>query len=281
MAVIIGFMLAGWIALNQQIFSGHVIQYGHYYWFFIVPTSIILSIYMIWSLLKNDRWRIICSVALVLIVFVNSGIGQYRATFTYLDSKKDEQRYRPILTVLQKEQTSSVVMAPDNASGLLITIYTSHDLLWNGTALVYNTPLERMEETLVWYLYLNKESRSTPRPYLEQALANSGNASESKMLYVAIEGLTSGWDSHVYDAKVLSKDFSLFDHRRQLLDRVEKNYHRITADPQYVTSFLEKYGVSYIVWDKVFNPEWDLTIFPRLQLLVQSERVGLYRVTQR
>ena len=276
--IIIGFMLAGWVALNQQIITGRVIQYGHYYWFFIVPTSIILGWYMVWSLVTSERSRRILLIATIAVVFINTVIGQYKTTLMSLPVKIDEQRYRPILTALQADREPGVVMAPDGYGGLLVAIYTPHDLLWNTTALVYTTSPERMEEVLTWFLYLTKDARKDPLKYLEQALADSDNATDSKALYIAIEGILSGWDSHVYAAKVETRDPEFLEHRKKLFSSLEKKYRAFAADTKNINIFLKKYGVTHIIWDNIKNPEWDLSIIPGLREVTVMHGVHLYEL---
>lgn len=276
--VIIGFILAGLVALNQQIITGRVVQYGHYYWFFVVPFSIVLGWYMVWGMLPSERSRRLCFAAVLLIVFINSVVGQYRMTVLLQETKIDEQRYQPIIEKLANDQRPGVVLAPDGARGLLVTIYTPHDLLWNTTALVYNTSVERIEEMLIWYLYLTPESRFEPRRYLEQAFSDSSRDSDAKELYRALEGLTSGLDFSVYTAQELRREAPLLAYRQDVLRRVEGQYRAAVAHPRYVDSFLQKYGVTYVVWDKNKNPEWDLSIFPDAEEVASSDGVSLYQL---
>ncbi|MBI4087902.1 hypothetical protein HY418_00755, partial [Candidatus Kaiserbacteria bacterium] len=48
---IFALILTGLVALEQQILTGRAVQYGHFYWYFVVPISIIVGIYMTTRLL--------------------------------------------------------------------------------------------------------------------------------------------------------------------------------------------------------------------------------------
>ncbi|MBI5728676.1 MAG: glycosyltransferase family 2 protein, partial [Candidatus Magasanikbacteria bacterium] len=160
-SIIIGsFILGGWVALNQQLLTGRVVQYGHYYWFFIVPLSIIVSFYMLWFLLPWQRARSVFFYILILVVFLNTAVGQYQSLWTIYASKLYEQNYQPLIGWLQKIKQPGVILSDDDAAtAYLFTIYTAHDLFWHRVGTVHTTPLQRFKDALFVYGYLNKSSR--------------------------------------------------------------------------------------------------------------------------
>src|SRR3989344_648790 len=166
--LILALILAGWISLNQQIVSGRIVEIGHYYWYFIVPISIIAGLYMAWMLLEGHITRRGALFAAIIgLVFLHSAVGQYRSFFLQLPDRIALQRYKPIISELQKNAKPGVILAADDiAYAYLFTIYTNHDLFWGSPAVVM--PFDRFTDALYLYLYINKDARRNYAGFLRK-----------------------------------------------------------------------------------------------------------------
>lgn len=272
-------MLAGWIALNQQIVSGRVVQYGHYYWYFIVPVSIILAVYFVVRILPA-RYHMLLGVCLIALALVNGAGQQYRSFVRQFPEKLAEQRYAPILAALAQEK-KSVIFAGEAAGTdpFLPAIYTSHDLDWIPAARLYGSSIEYLKEVLLLHLYLNKDARRDPVRYLNTLLKNGAPVSnEYVYLYMDIEGFYSGYEFYAYRDRLAAGETSFGGLRERLMQELARTYARSFGSPVAVRAILAEHGVEYVLWDKERYPEWDLSAFGKMQQIASSEGLVLYRL---
>jgi hypothetical protein len=275
---IFALIIAGWVALNQQIITGRMLQYGHYYWYLIVPFSIIISFYLVWQLIKNENFRKYLFSAMIIIVFINTTGGQYKSFFTTLELKKYEQNFRPIIDALKSDKNPGVILATE-ANGYLLTTYTSHDLFWQSAATFSFTPLQRFKDALFVYLYLNRASRNNFIGYLTKVGDNHASQVDSQKLYRNLfrnlEGYWSGYSYYEYNHRIGSDDQDLNKKRPDIIAGLYKEYNQAVND-EGINSLLKKYGVNYIVWDMNKNPDWDLSAISGLKQIVSNNNIYLY-----
>ncbi|MFA5317849.1 MAG: hypothetical protein WC323_00005 [Patescibacteria group bacterium] len=273
---IFAIILGGWIALNQQIISGRILQYGHYYFYFIVPLSIVISFYMVWHLIKHKNLRKYLFIAIIIVVFANTAVGQYKSFFVALKEKKYEQNFRPIINYLNQDQSPTVILA-DQPNAFLYTIYTSHDLFWQNIASVHNIPLQRFKDALFVYLYLNQESRDDFRGYLERIGENKQiKGSYYNLLYRNLESYWTGFDFYDYMDKIKTGDPVIEEKRPAIINQLTNEYNELVVKNNGINQLLKKYEIKYIVWDKNNNPEWDLSGIGELKEVVCSNNICLY-----
>ena len=275
--LIFGLILAGWISLNQQIITGRVVEIGHYYWYFIVPVSILAGLYMLWKLLDNFAWRKWLFAFVLAAVFLHGALGQYRSFFTSLPGKEYEQLYRPIIAELQKDPNPGVVFADNDYLAYLVTIYTNHDLFWHPTAVASVTPFSRFSDALYAYMYINKDARGDFSGYLRREIENTNSVSLYEGLYRHIEGFKSGLDYYDYTGKAVNDKTIIGPLRDKLIAELSANYSKL-ANNSAMNGLLKKYGVNYIIWDKNLYPEWNLNFVQGLQGAASSGNIYLYRV---
>ena len=276
--LILGFIMAGWVALNQQIVTGQALQIGHYYWYFIVPISIIVGFYMLWRLFENEFLRKTACVVILLVVFFHSGVGQYRSLLETVDVKHYEQLYRPIINVLAADFDQKVILAADDPRAYLFTIYTSHDLFWHHAATQTNTSLSRFKDALFVYMYLNTKSRSDFSGYIHAFMTGGENGSFYKNIYMNIEGFKSGLDYYEYDRALTLNDPVLDEKRQNLIGELSREYNFIADQKDGIVNILKKYDVQYIAWDRNQYPEWDLSFLDEAKKIMVSSNIILYRL---
>lgn len=275
---ILAVILSGWVALNQQIITGRILQYGHYYWYFIVPLSIIVNLYMIWHLIKNENLKKYLFLILICLVFINTAGGQYKSFFTWLEIKKQEQNYRPIIDFLNRDEKPGVILA-SLEDEYLFTVYTPHDLFWHGSANFNNVPIQRFEDVLFTYYYLNREARDNFKGYLEKTGEDrSARGSYYKSLFRNIDGYWSGYDYYTYRDKIVAGDKILSEKRVGLIDELSKEYSEMIVKDKGIDKLLKKYGVNYLVWDKNKRPEWDITVVSGLKQVYSYHNIYVYEL---
>lgn len=268
-------ILAGWVALEQQMISGRLIQYGHYYWYFVVPLSIIVGVYCVTALVPK---RFIHSLAalLILVATLNTVGGQYKSFFTTVPEKLHDQEYAGPLQVLDALPYGVVLTGHGIESFPLLTnIYTEKDVFFNPSGLAYNMPDGRARESLLVYLALGKDSRKDPMGYLRKSFTGP-EISSYRRLYQDIEGYLSGFEYEVYEKKVAENDPVLSEPREALLASLEKEHREKTASPTLLRNLLLTHNVRYVLWDKKYYPEWDLSVLEPLETISESGNVVLY-----
>ena len=272
---ILAIILSGWAALNQQIITGRMIQYGHYYWYYVVPLSIIMSFYLIWQLIENEKLKKYLFIFIILVVFINTAGGQYRSFFATLEPKKYEQNFRPLIDYLNRDTRPAVILAVEGANENLFTIYTPHDLFWNSAILTNNISIQRIKDTLFVYSYLNKEIRNNFKDYFTVADNNKSQAAFYLSFYRSLEGYWSGLAVAEYNEKIKNNDPALSQNRPATIGELNKEYDEVLKN-NGIAKLLNQYGANYIVWDKNINPEWDLSALPDFKPVLSSNNIYLY-----
>ncbi len=272
-------ILAGWIALNQQIITGRFIQYGHYYWYFIVPLSIVIGTYLFTRLLP-EKWIPYFSVLLVTLVLLNTTIGQYRSFLVTAGEKMRDQDYMPLIQKLRALPKASVLTAVNGeAYPELVTIYTDDDLYYHGMAEVYNVSVGYMKDALLLYLYLNTHARKDPIGFVRAEL-DARTVDEYTGMYEDVEGYYSGTDYYSYHRRLLAGATTIAPVRGKLLSELGARYKELFAAPNAARVLLVRSGVRYVVWDKRIAPEWDLTALSPLRVLATSTDLVLYELVE-
>ena len=275
LSFILATILGGWISLNQQILTSKIVYPAHYYWYFIVPLSIIIGLYMFWFLVPPWKYKNALLYACMGLVFINTGLGQYGAAQIEFKSKLNEQNYKPILDYL-KNNPYGVVLAPDDDVGYLVTIYTSGDLFWHTTALSFNMPAERLTEAALVYFYLNKKARYDFVEYTNELAQNKNDESYYKSLHRYLEGYLSGFEYTDYRLRLAADDAELGQKRIKITNELYQEYKKMTGSG--VINILNQRGVNYIIWDKNKNPEWDLSFIKNLKEIVSYNGIFLYQI---
>jgi hypothetical protein len=276
---ILALILAGWIALEQQMITGRMVQYGHYYWYFVVPLSVIIATYMGVRLISmySDAWAKWASVALIGAALINTAGGQYKSFFVNVQDSMRQQDFAPIMDKLNVLPEGAVLGDPGGPStSILLTVYTKKTNYFSYSGIVNVFPVERFREALLVYLYLNKESRGDPVAYLRDALSKPATTNYTDM-YETMEAFYSGIPLQDYyrnpsphtDPRILSI-------RHTFLSQIGKEYGEFASSPKHARDILTERGVRYILWDRRAYPEWDPSIFAPLTVLATSTDVILY-----
>ena len=279
---ILALILAGWVALEQQLVTGRVIESDHYYWYFILPMSIALATYMgarLVGMYSQALARWMC-IALIVGAFICTVGGQYRSFLLALPIHMREQDFAPVLKKLQ-ELPEGVILGDAGGRGtsMLPNIYTQDTAFFNFFALVGVYPKDMYRDALYTYLYINKVSRSDAEAYLRKELASSTRPTTYTQMYEELEGYYTGIPLIDYrDSPSPHTDPRMLAARATFLPEIGKEYRAFAASPQHVREVLEMRGVRYILWDTRAYPEWDPAALGPLTVLATSTDVLLYSI---
>ncbi|OGF64226.1 hypothetical protein A2661_00580 [Candidatus Giovannonibacteria bacterium RIFCSPHIGHO2_01_FULL_45_24] len=262
--ILLAIILASWIALNQQVITGRDPQgVDHYFWYFTIPTSIVVGSYVSWALVWGaERGKLILRKygsallgIVIVIAFLNTASRQYARMLVIWDAKEYAQNYRPIIDALNRDTAPGVILSSDLFYGRFFSVYTDHDLFWAMHAFNFATPAERMKDALYVYAYLDKEARGDFAGALYKIDAG---------------GIKKAYGRHY------SSIYAALS-REKTIDLLSGEYKKIVDDPEGIINILKKADVNYIVWDKNTNPEWDLSpLADKLQEIAASNNIYLY-----
>ncbi|MBI2020941.1 hypothetical protein HYS99_00315 [Candidatus Giovannonibacteria bacterium] len=290
--VFLSIVLASWLTLNQQVLTGKVPQIMHYYWYFTIPTSIVVGSYLLWKfanyqkqvsalLQKYGKWIL---GIIIVAAFIAATRQQYQGMMATWEIKEYGQNYRPIIDYLKKEKKPGVVLTSEHYYGRFFSVYTGHDLFWGNNAFVFNTPYKRLEDALFFYAYMDRNSRNN---FVEQMrkidegfglVGTTGENSYYPLIYSYIAGFRSGVDFDQYNIRVRLKDPKIVKSREETINYLFDNYKK-AANPNGMAEILKRNEVNFIVWDKNKSPEWDLSpILGNLALLTSEGNIYLYKV---
>ena len=275
---ILALILAGWVALEQQLITGRMIEFGHYYWYFVLPLSIIAAVYMGTRLIGmySQAWARWVCIALIASALVCTIGGQYRSFFLAVPTNVREQDFAPIMTKLQELPEGVILGDPGGGTAILSNIYTKDVVLYNFISPFRSYPMDKYRDALLTYLYLNKDSRSDAVAYLQYELAASSTSVYTRM-YEELEGYYNDIPLIDYrDSPSPHTDPRMLAARAAFLPEIGKEYRAFAASPQHVRDVLRKRGVRYILWDTRAYPEWDPAALGPLTILATSTDIILY-----
>ena len=275
---ILGIILAGWVALEQQVITGRVVEYGHYYWYFVVPLSIIVAIYMLVRLISvySISWARFACILLIAGAFINTIGGQYKSFFVSVPEHLRQQDFAPIMARLQQLPEGVVLGDPGGQStASLVTVYTKDTSYFNYIGVVNVFPMERYREALLVYLYLNRDSRSDPVAYLKNALHMTASTNYTAM-YEDLEGYYADIPLQSYRAAFPRVDPLILAAREKFLPEIGEEYRSLARSQKHVRDMLWERGVRYILWDERQYPEWDASVLAPLTVLATSTDITLY-----
>ena len=283
---------ANWISLNQQLVTGRTMEQWNYFRYFVIPMSIVVSLYAVWFLTPKGFARKLLFIALCAILYANTVSAQYRGFLDTIPAKRYAQNYRPIIDYLNEDAEQAVILSSDPFYQYLFVVYTPHDLFWAYTAPAFNTSVDRMKDALYVYAYLGKGSRENFSDFLDAAAKPHDVDSRTYTVrqYVAVEEIyyflenlafnaTYGRnDSVAYERKWLSNDPTVLQLRENLLAKLSGEYKEKFRDRNGLLNVLKGYHVRYIVWDREMSPGWDLSAFGELEKVASRNSVDLYRL---
>lgn len=256
-------LIASLIVSNQQVITGHEIQYHHWYWFTNLPAaffaSSILAIYFlenlkIKNLLKNS---IILLILLFLIVF-GTGI-QYSAYQIEFPRYQYYQNYSYIFNWLNKNTSKDSVVYSDYHLSDFIPAFTHNNVYWSNP-IQYNatTPLERVFHNYFVYIKVNfNPDEKEIRPYLQEHKAEVSYLVLSFKVIEAQYGSRTGYPDNILD--FLAEEY--------------KKFLQLPLEEQ-----LGKYRLDYLVWDYNKYPNIYIDLERFFESVFEYQGIIIYKI---
>lgn len=262
-------LVAPFVTLNQQLLTGKILQAGHYHWFFHKPMAIILGIVLALYLIKKYLPQPMLRKTLVALAVVGSiGVGVFVQAASYQSGTNDggqvaieRQKYGPAMQWLSANaQKEEVVFANDEASHM-VAIYTPLNLFFHRAGMY---SLAATHERLLDNQYAFLRLRGIGRDDAAQVIYDERND---------LSGLI--WGMHYRE---LLGAYDLVPQEK--LDEVTEGYLATlkTLEREWFRALLEKYDVSYLVWDKGADPAWRPSRFSFLREAAAFGDIVIYEV---
>lgn len=154
-------VLSCFVARNEHVLSGMVMQYNHFESYLFTPVFVIAICFFLYSFINREtiyKSRVIFG-ALIFMMFFNAVIIQYKSYKHWLSYSTFAQNYVPALDFIRdKLPKESIISAPELISSI-IPFYTSNYVMWSLYAGQWISVPGRIEDAV--------RSRNSTRDLLE------------------------------------------------------------------------------------------------------------------
>jgi hypothetical protein len=253
-------LIAGTIAVNQQVITGKLIQPFHYYFYTNLPAAYI-ALAVIFGYAVNfirQKYLKYPAVAVVFILLFAWGAGIQASSYNFWAPKYRELQNYGVITDWFKNNAAkdSVIYGNDEISNL-IPAYTPFFVYWSVFASQSpSTPAERNESAYFINMRLRGIGADEAKKYLENNREDFGLRT----------------DAQYY--RDLCGSYGCFPD--EVLNRVVEDYQSFMRRP-----FLEevkKYKLDYFVWDKNKNPDWRVAELGLVSPIYEYREIEIFKV---
>jgi len=231
------FPVAVFVVINQQVVHGHVLAFTSHFTFAIALASVcafLLSISVFRTGFRTRRGVLLLlslGASALMIAAIAWDNRPVLTQFIMRPSRFSEQHFSTLLLLLDRMPRTRILS--DSTTSAFIAASTQHDIVMSiYLESAFLTHEEIAERVCLGFLPLAPaERRISEQMHLVWPDANAANRSTS---------LTAGRGT---------------DAREREIKLVEEACKRMDSDPK---GALKKYGVQYVLWDQLRNPEWNL-----------------------
>jgi hypothetical protein len=260
-------LLAPILTLNQQVFTGKLLQEAHYHWFFHKPIAIITTLMVLFYLMSRYQWDKYKKLLACIIILISIGIGIFIQAYSYSYDKRDggniavdRQRYGPVMDWLNAHAAKEAVLFGNDETSHLTVIYTPLNLMYHRVAM---NSLAATKERLLDVLFTFYRLRNVTRD----------NARE---VFFAERGYISSSLYGIYYRELLGTYETIPDEK---IEEVLQLYLATLSTPKtaWLQLVFSKYQVDYMVWDKKADPSWDLARYPFFKQIALFGDLAIYQ----
>lgn len=259
-------LLAPVVTQNQQLITGRVMQPDHYHQFMHKPIAVVFIATILFCLF--DRYKIGYKRTIAtFLILVSFSIGIFTQIHSYnhdegdgLEKALTRQKYGPALDWLNTNaKKRSVVFANDEMSHMTV-IYTPFDVFHHRSALFTTLSItdERLQESFFTFYRL----RGIGAEHAEAVFFDERKVVSGELYGIYYKKLFGSYEA-VPDEKI-----------RQAVSAYQGTMSESTED--WLVRVWSKYDVSYVVWDKDANPDWELDQYPFLTLVGEFGTIRMY-----
>ncbi len=257
------FLGAIFIVSNQQIITGRTLPIpAHYHWYYMAPLAGLLFTYILFTQVSkkiSERWLSVAT-ALACILFLVVAIVFQRWSYSV---QKDQfvawQRYAGAIEWLGQNTNKDDAVFSSDVFSSLVVVYTPANAYYNGYAGENLVAAERLREAFYTYMYLDGIPSSEAKNYFSDPL-NRRNV--SRFIF-----------GNYYRAKN-----GCYECYPPELDQTFINEYQEFVEAPLLTN-LKKYRITYAVWDKKLDPQWQLDRFFKHKVFDDGQ-LAIYQVEE-
>jgi len=228
--------------VNEQVITGKYIFNEHFHWYYNTPLMIIFLVVLLFSLQNRffSKWQKIMSGLVIFMagfLIFNGIMIQYASYKANLSAVIDEQKYAPLFEWLNKSTARDSVVLSLGESTRLIPALTHNNIYSASGGVLYTLiPDERFLHSYLVYKYLEGIDPDYIREYLD------AHREDISLAVVGYRYNFGGCATCFPDAATI--------------DNMVADYEQLT-DENFFT-YVRRYPLDYLVWDKKQNPEWNV-----------------------
>lgn len=249
-----GIVATGIIVLNQQVITNYRFFPGHWYWYYIIPFSIFLAVYVLFAAIKTSKkLRYSLAAAIIGISLLGGGFSQRNYYLAEKSVAAENQRYGPLFSWLNRNTPKeSVVLTPDPLA-LIMPAYTSNNHYLVDTADVLSIiPEDRYRHDFFVKIYLAGARPDNLDNYINQKTPDF------------IQLLYGYYRRYEYDCNECYPEEDLTRLKKDYLDFLARDFK----------SELKKYRIDYMVIDTKTN-QWN---YQKLNFLEPVAKVNEFTI---
>jgi hypothetical protein len=263
-------LLAPFVTQNQQLLTGKILQPLHYHWFFNKPMAVLFVLITLVYWVRETRFRNVVKPFLIVAIVGSFLIGTFTQAHSYYFNNRDggqvaieRQKYGAVMRWLNENAVKEEVVFANNEASHMVAIYTPLNLLFHRAGMYsLEATEERLLETLTtFYRLKGVSSRTAEDIFYKMPDREYISASIYGMHYRELVGTYEA----IPDEEV-----------KAIVEFYTKTFS--DDDSEWLKKILEKYEVSYVVWDKSKDPQWNLGQYSFLENRADFGDVSIYQV---
>ncbi len=241
----LAFLGAIFAVSNQQFLTGKTIPIPqHYHWYYMAPLTGLIASHIVFSLLEKKSRQTYLTALKVFLLVVFVAVAVLFQRWSYLNQRDGFvalERYAPAINWLKNNAAKNDVVFSNESFSNLVVIYTPANVYYNGYAGDYLVPSERLRRAYYAYMYLE------------------GIPSEDAEKYFSDSENRANFSNRVFGNYYRAKSGCYECYPDELNQRFIAEYQAFTRVP--FLENLNKYRLTYAVWDKQADPLWRLNLY--------------------
>jgi len=272
--ILLTFLIANIIYPNHQIISGMIIQNANHWSWMPVFIYLLTGSYLIGKILASNERKsgkiLITSIVCMLMIIPSARLSSFHFSWKrHLSGSQDYylniQRYGGLFSWINNNTKKGSVFLSDFDLMGFIPAYTHANVYYHTYA--FNLPgsdLEIVERALISRIF---EPEFYDDPHF-------GMTVDNRILWTQ-PAQTERNTHKIYD--ILGLEYEKKYDLRTEVAYVNSVLTGLGSD-RYSINLLGKYRLDYIVWDKKTKQNWNLDVYPELELVFEEDGIAAYKL---
>lgn len=258
---VITFLAAIFAVSNIQVIIGRTIPIPeHFHWYYMAPLSGLILFHILFSLFEKRKYLPYLKVvkaALLIGCFVVALLFQRWSYVSQQSRFVEWNRYGEAVGWLSEHTTKEDVIFSNLPISEFIVVYTSANTYYNPYAGDALLPAERLRRAYYTYMFLD------------------GVSPDAAEAYFADEKNKTTFSNSIFSNYWRAKNGCYACYPEELNKQFIEEYQTFANEP--FLQNLQMYRITYIVWDKEKDAEWNLERFFN-DVVYEDDRIVIYQI---